>query len=119
MNDSSPDRAAVLAFAEREVLSGGLKILDRRWHSGDLELDLVAAARGSVLVAVEVIVGEPGDTYRDFADVSDERIRQLRVAAVAWMGDHGARYEQVRVDVAGLSPNESGGFTAEYIEGVG
>lgn len=119
MNDSSFDSAAVLAFAEQEVLSGGLKILDRRWQSGDHELDLVAAARGSVLVAVEVIAAQPGSSYQDFADISEDRVWQLRTAAVAWMREHGARYERIRVDVSGLSPDGTGGFTAEYIEGVG
>jgi putative endonuclease len=119
MNESSPDRAAVLALAEQEALASGLRVLGRQWRSGDHELALVAAAGERVLVVIEVTVAEHGAVVPDFADVSEKRIAELESAAGAWMAEHDSRYRQIRVDVAGLSPDGRGGFTAEYIEGAG
>jgi Holliday junction resolvase-like predicted endonuclease len=118
MNSSSPDQAALFALAEKEVISSGMIVLDRRWRSGDHALDIVAASRGRVLVAVQVTVAGTDDGYRDFADLSEDRIQKLRAAAREWMREHGAGYEQVRIDVAGFTPYGST-FACEYIEDVG
>lgn len=118
MNSPSPDYAALLALAEEEVISGGMIILDRRWRRGEHELDIVAAARGRVLVAVQVSVAEAGDGGRDIAGLSEDRVRGLRAAAREWVRERGGGYEQIRIDVAGFTPHEST-FTCEYIEDVG
>jgi Holliday junction resolvase-like predicted endonuclease len=48
MNDSSSQSADPIDLAEQEVRASGMKVLDRRWKSGDHELDIVASAPLSV-----------------------------------------------------------------------
>jgi Holliday junction resolvase-like predicted endonuclease len=118
MNDPSPHPVDPINLAEQDVLAAGMKVLDRRWKSGGHALDIVAEVRGRILVVVQVNVAKPGDDYRDITDLSDERVRELRDAAQAWILEHEASYEEIRVDIAAHIPYKST-FTSEYIEDVG
>lgn len=115
MNDSSsvPGITETQALAEQEVLSLGMTILDRRWVSEAHELSLVASARGGVLVVVDVL--DPSVSVHDYADnITEERVSELRAAADAWIDEHSATFQGVRIDAAGFGRH---GF--HYVTEVG
>jgi putative endonuclease len=104
--------------AARYLESSGLRILDRNWRCADGEIDIVAAER-RVLVVCEV-KSRSGTRYgTPLEAVSRAKRARLRRLAVQWLNAHGLRFDQVRVDVVGLTYEGTGGFTVEHVRGVG
>jgi len=98
--------------------SCGLRIVDRNWSCATGEIGIVAVDR-QTLVVVEV-KSRTGMRYGNPLEaVSRAKRARLRRLAVQWPNAHGVRFDQVRVDVVGLVPDGTGGFTVEHIPGVG
>jgi putative endonuclease len=96
----------------------GFRILDRNWRCNGGELDIVAVDRRT-LVACEVKT-RSGTRYGSPLDaVGRKKHRRLRGLAVAWINAHGVRFDEIRIDVIGLTREGAGGFTIEHIRGVG
>ncbi len=104
--------------AAEYLASAGLRILDRNWRCAAGEIDIVAAER-RVLVVCEV-KSRSGTRYgTPLEAVSRAKRARLRRLAVAWLNAHGVRFDQVRIDVVGLTYEGTGGFTVEHVRGVG
>ena len=105
-------QAAIDYLGER-----GYAVLDRDWHSPDGDIPVVAEENG-ILVAVD-IVAPAGRCFRSPLErMAKRRQTALRRAAIRWLAEHGKRYDQIRVDIIGLT-RDGGGFTIEHIRAVG
>jgi putative endonuclease len=105
---------AAVEYLERK----GFRILDRNWRCAEGELDIVAVER-HVFVAVEVKTRSGSRFGTPLEAVGRTKLRRLRKLAILWLGAHGVRYDQVRIDVLGLLHEGTGGFTITHIKGVG
>lgn len=108
-----PDaRRALGAFGEARAAEylekEGYRILARNVRAGGVELDLVAA-RGPLVVFVEVKTRR-GDRYGRPEEAVDARKQaRLRRGALAWMGEHRrGGHGRMRFDVVAVSPDEDG-----------
>ncbi|GAB7082208.1 YraN family protein [Megalodesulfovibrio paquesii] len=87
------------AAAARFLAAAGLRVLDRNWREGRLELDLVCEAPDGTVVFVEVRTradaahGDPAET------VTLVKQRQLIKAAGAWLSAHDSWGRPCRFDV--------------------
>ena len=94
--------ARAAEYLEKE----GYRILARNVRAGGVEIDLVAA-RGPLVVFVEVKTRR-GDRYGRPEEAVDARKQaRLRRGALAWMGDHRPR-GRMRFDVVAISPDRGG-----------
>jgi putative endonuclease len=95
----------------------GLRILARNWRCSEGEIDIVAAER-QVLVVCEVKT-RSGTRYGTPLEAITRRKRaRLRRLAVRWLAANGVLFDEVRVDVIGLT-RQPGGFAIEHVRGVG
>ena len=39
--------------------------------------------------------------------------------AIRWLTAYGVHFEQVRIDIIGVTPDQAGHFTVEHVRGVG
>jgi putative endonuclease len=105
--------------AAADYLTGrGYRILDRNWRCAGGELDIVAVER-HVFVVCEVKTRSGTGYGTPLEAVGRDKQRRLRRLAVAWLSAHGVRFEQVRIDVVGLTRTGAGSFTIEHVRGVG
>ncbi len=96
----------------------GLRILDRNWRCSEGEIDIVAAQR-RVLVICEVKTRSSARYGTPAESVSRAKRRRLRRLAVLWLAANGVLFDEVRIDVVGLTRDPAGGFTIEHVPGVG
>ena len=96
----------------------GFRILDRNWRCADGEIDIVAVERHTFVVCeVKTRSGTRyGTPLEAVGRVKRARLRRL---AVRWLTALGIRFDQIRIDVVGLLPAGTGGFTIEPVRGVG
>lgn len=97
--------------AARHLKSEGMDVLDRAWKGTEGELDLVAEDRGTLVVVVLV------PNVYTFA-LSTPRKRRLRRLAVAWLTEHGRRYDRIRVDVVSVTLLAMGQSNLEHVRAV-
>ncbi|MGA2830142.1 MAG: YraN family protein [Streptosporangiaceae bacterium] len=103
--------------AAEYLKTAGLRILDRNWRCPDGEIDAVAA-ECHVLVICQVTMRSADNRGGPLERVSRAKRTQLRRLAVRWMAAHGMRFDEVRIDVLGLTAGP-GGYTIEHVRGVG
>lgn len=98
--------------------AAGFRILDRNWRCAEGELDIVAAHRRSLVVCE--VKTRSGTRYGSPLEaVSREKQRRLRRLAVSWLAAHGVLFDQVRIDVIGITRDRAGHFSVEHVPGVG
>ena len=93
--------------------SCGFRILDRNWRCADGEIDIVAVERHT-LVVCEVKTRSSDRRGTPLESVSRAKRNRLRRLAIRWLTAHGVRFDQVRVDIVGVTPGPAGGFTVEH-----
>lgn len=98
--------------------AAGFRILDRNWRCAEGELDIVAA-HGRSLVVCEVKTRSGSRYGSPLEAISREKRRRLRRLAVSWLVAHGVLFDQVRIDVVGITRDRSGRLVAEHVRGVG
>ena len=105
--------------AAAEYLAGsGFRILARNWRCAEGEIDIVAVERHT-LVVCEVKTRSSDRRGTPLESVSRAKRNRLRRLAIRWLTAHGVRFDQVRVDIVGVTPLRDGGFTVEHVRGVG
>jgi putative endonuclease len=117
MNASAPDRAPALKAAISYLEGIGFQVRDHDWNQPDGTLDIAAIDRGT-FVACVLRIGAGGRYGTPLEAIGDAGARRQRRLAVRWLSEHGTRFDQVRVDVIGVLPDASGGFTTEHVRGV-
>ena len=90
----------------------GLRILDRNWRAGRLELDMVCQD-GATVVFVEVKTRSSGEHGGPEAALTPAKQRSLCRAAQAWLAAHDAWDSPCRFDVVCLVAG-GGTFSAEH-----
>ena len=90
----------------------GMRILDRNWRQGRLELDLVCQD-GATVVFVEVKTRASRERGGPEGALTQAKRRSLSRAAQAWLAAHGAWDAPCRFDVVCLVAHE-GTFSAEH-----
>ncbi|MBQ8501675.1 MAG: YraN family protein [Bacteroides sp.] len=100
---------AATAYLERE----GYIIRDRNWRRGHLELDIVAAKDGE-LVVVEVKTRTNTLYQEPYEAVDEQKIRHIVRAADAYIKVHNLDAD-VRFDII-TAVGEEGNFRIEHIE---
>jgi putative endonuclease len=115
---ASTHRRAALDTAVGYLEKAGFRVLDRDWHDREGVIDIVAVER-HVFVVCEVRTRSGSRHGPPLETVSRARRGRLRRLAVRWLNAHGARFDQVRIDVVGVLYEGASGFTIEHIRGVG
>jgi putative endonuclease len=96
----------------------GVRILERNWRCADGEIDIVAVDRHTFVVCE--VKTRSGTRYgTPLESVSRLKRNRLRRLAVRWLTAHGVHFDQVRIDMVGVTRDASGGFTIEHVRGVG
>jgi putative endonuclease len=108
------------ALAARALEGEGWRILARRWRDGPRELDLVAA-RGRVLLFVEVKTRRQGGVGAALASVTRAKQREIERAAAAWLRREGPGhpgFREVRFDVVVVLLEPGSRPRVERVEGA-
>ena len=96
----------------------GFRILERNWRCADGEIDIVAVDRHTFVVCE--VKTRSGTRYgTPLESVSRLKRNRLRRLAVRWLTAHGVHFDQVRIDIVGVTRDAAGGFTIEHVRGVG
>ena len=96
----------------------GFRILERNWRCADGEIDIVAVDRHTFVVCE--VKTRSGTRYgTPLESVSRLKRNRLRRLAVRWLTAHGVHFDQVRIDMVGVTRDAAGGFTLEHVRGVG
>jgi Holliday junction resolvase-like predicted endonuclease len=109
--DGAIDRA-------REYLATvGVTVLDHQWTMDRAFLAIVADDHG-VLVVIDVRAHQ--ERYGAPLDLMPGGKRKvMRRLGQLWLGQHGLRRDQLRVDVIGVLGEPLGQYTIEHVRGVG
>lgn len=103
--------------AARYLVTGGLRILDRNWRCAAGELDIIAR-HGRTLVVCEVKTRADQRYGHPVEAVNRVKARRLRRLAARWLADHRGAYDEIRIDVLGLTVDPRGGFLIRHLRGV-
>jgi putative endonuclease len=109
----SGEQAAV-EYLER----AGFRILDRNWRCAEGEIDIVAVER-NVLVVCEVKTRSGTRYGSPLEAISASKRSRLRRLAARWLVAQGILFDEVRIDVIGLTQDRAGQFAVEHVRGVG
>jgi putative endonuclease len=104
--------------AAEYLAAQGFRIIARNWRCAEGEIDIVAVERHT-LVVCEVKTRSSDRRGTPLESVSRAKRNRLRRLAIRWLTAHGVRFDQVRVDIVGVTPAPAGGFTVEHVRGVG
>lgn len=96
----------------------GLRVLARNWRCSVGEIDIVAVER-RVLVVCEVKTRSSARYGTPLEAVTRRKYRRLRQLAYRWLVANGVLFDEVRIDVIGVTRDDAGGLTIEHIRGVG
>ena len=107
------ERQTVTEYLEHH----GLRVLDQNWQGAGGQLDIVAAERRCLAVC-QVKKRSPR-TRSPLGSISRAKVRRLRRLAIAWLTTKGVLFDEVRIDIIGLTKDPAGGFSIEHVRGVG
>ena len=102
--------------AEALLKRKGLKVLERNWRAGRLELDLICRD-GDALVFVEVKTRGRGSLAPGAAAVGREKRERLARAAASYLSEHQAWDAPCRFDIVEVAESRPGGeLAARHLE---
>lgn len=107
-------------LAAEHLVANGFRLLWRNLRIGALEIDIVAA-KGDLVVVVEVRARGPGSFEKPLASISRTKRRTLlRAVRALWKGRLAKMPEvqRVRIDVAAMTRDKAGATSMEWIAGA-
>ena len=107
-------------LAAEHLVANGFRLLWRNLRIGALEIDIVAA-KGDLVVVVEVRARGPGSFEKPLASISrTKRKTLLRAVRALWKGRLAkmSDVQRVRIDVAAVTRDAGGATSLEWIAGA-
>jgi len=115
-------RAAVGEYGERvaarHLAAQGMQVLARGWRCRSGEIDIVALD-GACLVVCEVKTRRSVAAGTALEAVGPLKLRRLRRLTAAWLAERGEAFEDVRIDVVGVTLPARGAPLVEHVRAVG
>jgi putative endonuclease len=116
----SPDQRRVTGSAGEDAVAAwytarGYEVLDRNWRVREGELDVVARRAGTV-VFCEVKTRRGNAFGEPVEAVTLRKQQRLRLLARLWLSAHTARAQDLRFDVASVTPASDGTWTVEVLD---
>ena len=105
------------ALAERTLAEQGWRVLARNWRCPVGEIDIVAVD-GRTLVIVEVKTRRSVEFGTALEAVTLGKAARLRKLAAAWLASQDGSFEQIRIDVMGVTLPKSGPATVDHVRGI-
>ena len=104
-------------LAVRYLRERGLEIVERNWRCALGEIDIVALD-GRCLVVCEVKTRRSTTFGAPITQVTVAKLARLRRLAGAWLGEHDAQVDDVRIDVIGVLRPRRGACQLEHLVSV-
>lgn len=104
-------------MAARYLREQGLEIVERNWRCELGEIDIVALD-GRCLVVCEVKTRRSTAFGSPIGQVTAAKLARLRRLAAAWLRDHDAHVDDVRIDVIGVLRPRRGACELEHVVSV-
>jgi putative endonuclease len=108
--------AAGEACAAQHLTRQGFRILARNLRCGGVEIDVIAA-RGALVVFVEVKTRRSRDKGLPEEAVDARKQKRLVAGAAAWLREHPGVAARIRFDVIACEPGGDG-FRVRHLEGA-
>ncbi len=112
---------AVGRYGERVVAERlaalGWEVLDRNWRCAHGELDIVAVDHGCV-VAVEVKTRRTATFGSPLEAVTPAKVARIRRLLAEWLASQPRTFEEVRIDVVGVTLPSAGAAQLEHLRGA-
>lgn len=105
------------ALAATYLEAQGFHILDRNWHSGHGEIDLVALDEG-VLVAVEVKARSGTGYGNPLTAITARKTARLGRLLLDWARTHDVRNTGLRIDAIGITLRAAAAAQIDHIRGI-
>ncbi len=107
------ERVARAYLSER-----GWHVHDANWHCRYGEIDLVASA-GGVLAFIEVKTRTSTAYGHPLEAITARKLARLRRLAGAWLAEHDAPHERIRLDLIAILAPAGGPVRLEHVRGIG
>lgn len=104
-------------IAAAHLEAQGMRIIDRNYHSRYGEVDLIAED-GDGLVFVEVKTRRSAAYGTPEESVTPRKRERLRMTAETYLQEHGREQSAWRIDVVGITLQQSGPATINHIQAV-
>jgi putative endonuclease len=112
---------AVGRYGERVVAERlaalGWEVLDRNWRCAMGELDIVAVDHGCI-VAVEVKTRRTATFGSPLEAVTPAKVSRIRKLLAAWLASQPRTFEELRIDVVGVTLPSAGAAQLEHVRGA-
>ena len=105
-------------LAARQLVAGGMVLLDRNWRCEAGEIDLVLRD-GDVLVVCEVKTRSSLACGSPHEAVTVSKVDRMRRLAERWQEDHGVRPTDVRLDYVAVVRPRRGPSVVDHVRGIG
>ena len=105
-------------IAAEMLEADGWTILDRNWRCREGELDIVARSGGTIAFVEGKTRSGTGFGHPAEA-VNPAKLQRLRRLAARWLSEHGARADEVRIDVVAVLRRREGPALVQHLRAVG
>lgn len=105
-------------FVAQYLEAQGAKILDRNWRIREGELDIIAQNLDGRIIFVEVKSRRSTAFGDPLESITGDKALRIQRLALAWLATNGRLGSDYQIDVAGVIPTRSGGFTIDYRSAV-
>lgn len=95
----------------------GYQILSRNWRGNRVELDIVALFE-STLVFCEVKTRRSVKQGLPIEAVTNQKLQNLRKAALSWLAAHSVIHSQIRFDVIGIVAEYHLAPVIDHVKGI-
>ena len=105
-------------LAAAHLTQGGMKILDRNWRRPGIEIDIVAMASRTLVIA-EVKTRKSATHGLPAEAVNARKLEIMRRGAAQYLATHRLSCSGIRFDVVSVVLGPRGQHTISHIQGVG